>query len=66
MNFYGMPFDKKVRMECATTALGRSIYRKNARGQIKNYRLVRLLNGFSKVYKRFLHNSLSKFTDEIF
>ena len=32
----------------------------------KKYRLVSLLNGFSKVYKRFLQNSLSKFTDQIF
>ena len=40
-------------------------YKKDDRGKIKNYRPVTLLNGFSKIYKRFLHDSLSNFTDKI-
>ena len=52
--------------EDAKTALARPIYKKDDRDQIKNYRPVSLLNGFSKVYERFLHDSLSKFTDQIF
>ena len=47
-------------------ALVRSIYKKYDRDQIKNYKPCSLLNGFSKVYERFLHNSLSKFRDKIF
>ena len=42
------------------------MYKKDDRDHIKNYRPVSLLNGFSKVYERFLHDSLSKFTDQIF
>ena len=51
--------------ENAKTALVRSIYKKDDRDKIKNYRPVSLLNGFSKIYERFLHDSLSKFTDTI-
>ena len=50
----------------AKTVLVRSTCKKDDRDQIKNYRPVSLLNGFSKVYERFLHDSLSKFTDQIF
>ena len=52
--------------EDAKTALVRPIYKKDDGDQVKNYRPVSLLNGFSKVYERFLHDSLSKFTDQIF
>ena len=47
------------------TALVGPIYKKDGRGKIKNYRPVSLLNGFSKIYERFLHDSLSSFTDKI-
>ena len=33
--------------------------------KLKNYRPASLLNGFSKIYKRFLHDSLSNFTDKV-
>ena len=52
--------------ENAKTALVRPIYKKDDRGKIKNYRPVSLLNGFSKIYERFLHDSLSNFTDTVF
>ena len=60
--------DRKINRysEDAKTALVRPIYKKDDRDQIKNYRPVSLLNGFSKIYERFLHDSLSKFTDNIF
>ena len=51
--------------EHAKTALVRPIYKKDDRGKIKSYRPVSLLNGFSKIYERFLHDSLSNFTDKI-
>ena len=40
--------------ENARTALVRPIYKKDDRGKIKDYKLVSLLNGFSKIYERFL------------
>ena len=52
--------------ENAKTVLVRPIYKKDDRDKIKNYRPVSLLNGFSKIYERFLHDSLSNFTDKIF
>lgn len=52
--------------EDAKTALVNPLYKKDDRDEIKNYRPVSLLNGFSKIYERFLHNSLSKFTEKIF
>ena len=51
--------------ENAKTALVRPIYKKDDRGKIKNYRPVSLLNGFSKIYERFLHDSLSNFTGKV-
>ena len=50
--------------ENAKTALVRPIYKKDS-SKIKNSRPVSLLNGFSKIYERFLHDSLSSFTDKI-
>ena len=51
--------------ENAKTALVRPIHKKDDRDKIKNCRPVSLLNGFSKIYERFLHDSLSNFTDKI-
>lgn len=39
--------------------LVRLVYKKDDSNKIKNYRPVSLLNGFSKVYERFLYDSLS-------
>ena len=49
----------------AKIALVRPIYKKDDRNKIKNYRQVSLLNGFSKIYERFLCDGLSNFTDKI-
>ena len=51
--------------ENAKTALVRPIYKKDNRDKIENYRPVSLLNCFSKIYERFLHDSLSNFTDKM-
>ena len=45
-------------MNRAKTAIVRPI--------LKNYRLVNILNDFSKIYERFLHDRLTKFTLKIF
>ena len=50
--------------ENAKTALVRPIYKKDS-SKIKNSRPVSLLNGFSKIYERFLHDRLSNFTDKV-
>ena len=47
------------------TALVIPIYKKGDRGEIKNHRPVSLLNGFSKIYERFIHDSLSNFTNKV-
>ena len=51
--------------EDAKTALPRSWYKKNDRDKIQNYRPVSILNGFSKVYERYLLNSLSNHIEKI-
>ena len=51
--------------ENAKAVLVRPKYKKDDRGKIKNYRPVSLLNGFSKIYERFLHDSLSNFTGKV-
>ena len=51
--------------EDAKTALVRPLYKKNDRDKIQNYGPVSILNGFSKVYKRYLLNSLSNHIEKI-
>ena len=51
--------------ENAKTVLVGPIYKKDYWGKLMNYRPVSLLNGFSKIYERFLHDSLSNFTDKV-
>ena len=49
--------------ENSKTASVRPIYKKDDRTKIKNYRPVSLLNIFSKVYEKFIHNSLVEYVD---
>ena len=51
--------------EDAKTAFVRSLYKKIDRDKIQNYRPVSILNGFSKVYERYLLNSLSNHIKKI-
>ena len=46
----------------AKTSLVKPLNKKNDRDKIQNYRPVSILNGFSKVYKRYLLNSSSSHT----
>ena len=47
------------------TALVRSIFKKNERNKIENYRPVSILNGMSKIYERCIHNCLSRQAENI-
>ena len=49
--------------EHAKTATVRAIFKKDDRTKIKNYRPVSLLNIFSKIYERFLHENLINYVD---
>ena len=49
--------------EEAKTALVRPLFKKDDRNKIKNYRPVSIVNGFSKIYERFLLNSLSEYAE---
>ena len=49
--------------EHAKTATLRPIFKKDDRAKIKNYRPVSLLNIFSKIYERFLHENLTDYVD---
>ena len=42
----------------------RSIFKKGKRTEIGNYRPVSILNCFSKIYERFLHNQIASFSNE--
>ena len=41
----------------------RPVFKKDDRTKIKNYRPVSLLNIFSKIYERFLHENLTDYVD---
>ena len=45
----------------AKTATVRPIFKKGDRTKIKNYRPVSLLNMFSKIYEKFLHDNLMNY-----
>ena len=49
--------------ENAKTATVRAIFKNRYRTEIKNYRPVSLLNIFTKIYERFLHENLSNYVD---
>ena len=51
--------------EDAKTALVRPLDKKNDSDKIQNYRPASILNGFSKVYERYLLNSLSNHIEKI-
>ena len=49
--------------ENAKTAAVRAIFEKGDRTKIKNYGAVNLLNIFTKIYNRFLHENLTNYID---
>ena len=46
-------------LDAAKIASARPIYKKKYRRTIENYRLVSILNTFSKIYERYIHDSLA-------
>ena len=52
--------------ENAKTATARSNFQNGNRTEIKNYRPVSLLNTFTKIYERFLHENLTNYVDTFF
>ena len=56
---------KNTFSEDGKTALVRPLYEKKYQDKIQNYRPVSILNGFSKVYERYLLNSLSNHIEKI-
>ena len=48
----------------AKVASVRPIFKKGERTEIRNYRPVSILNCFSKIYERFLHNQIVSFSNE--
>ena len=47
----------------AKIASVRATYKKKFRHQVDNYKPVSILNAFSKIYERYIHNSLIPFVD---
>ena len=57
--------EKSKHSEEPETALVRSIFKKNERNKIGNYRPVSILNEMSKIYGRCIHNSFSSYAETI-
>ena len=52
--------------DAAKTASVRLIYKKKCRSTIENYRPVSMLNTFSKIYERYIHDSLIPYIKKMF
>ena len=48
----------------AVIANFRSVYKKDKREEIKNYRPVSVFSSFSKIYEKFIQESLTPFVNE--
>ena len=57
-NIINKDLDNNKFPENAKTALCKSLTQKDDRGKIQNYRPTNILNGFSKIFERYLRNSL--------
>ena len=57
-NIINNDFSNKLFSDSAKLASVRTIYKKDDRNEIKNYRPVSILNCFSKIYKNFLNEQL--------
>ena len=53
---YNVPENTKV-------ATIRPIYKKKSRNELESYRPVSLLNAFSKIYERYMHDSITPFVN---
>ena len=59
--------NKDIDLNCysknAKIANVRTIFKKDERAKVKNYRPVSLLNIFSKIYKRFIYENVAPFVN---
>ena len=55
---YNVPDNTKV-------AAIRPIYKKKSRNELENYRPILLLNVFSKIYERYIYNSIKPFVNNL-
>ena len=62
-NIINADLERNCFSEDAKIASVRPIYKKDDRTKIKNYRPVSILNVFSKIYERFLHDVLTPFVN---
>ena len=62
-NIIDKNIDQNNYSENAKTANVKPVFKKDDRTKIKNYRPVSLLNIFSKIYERYLHESLTPFVN---
>ena len=62
-NIIDKDIDQNNYSENAKTANVKPVFKKDDRTKIKNYRPVSLLNIFSKIYERYLHESLTPFVN---
>ena len=63
-NIINSDMQKSYFPDGAKIASVRPIYKKKCRNTLENYRPVSILNTFSKIYERFIHDSLIPFIDK--
>ena len=56
INNYNVPDNLKV-------ATVRPLHKRRSRNKLKNYRRVSLLNSYSKIYERYIRNSITSFVN---
>ena len=64
-NIINMDIDEDDFSDGGKIASVRPMYKKKSRNKIENYRPVSILNAFSKIYEKYIQNSLTPFVDKI-
>ena len=62
-NIINLDIDKNDFSDGGKIASVRPMFKKKPRQELENYRPVSILNTFSKIYERYIHNSLTPFVD---
>ena len=62
-NIINLDIDKDHFSDGGKIASVRPIFKKKSRHKLENYRPVSILNTFSKIYERYIHNSLTPFVN---
>ena len=62
-NLINMDIDNDDFSDGGKIASFRPLFKKKSRNKIENYRPVSILNTFSKIFERYIHNSLTPFVD---